>query len=221
MHTSTNGTTATKRLINATLRRTLGIEIRRASHLPPRLQKPGRRLTEECDSVSQNQSTPEDITEILHEVDMMLKEANIVVGKESTLELSHHFGLERFREYGAMIIDCINRQYCKKLIIQLPGQRHPYHFHKKKEETFQLLYGDLEIKKEGKWTKLAPGDTMLVKRRECHKFRTVHGAIIEEISTTHYNNDSFYTNKQIARLPRHMRKTPLVNRQKRNVMRDV
>jgi mannose-6-phosphate isomerase-like protein (cupin superfamily) len=214
MHTNTHITTATKHLINATLRRTLGIEIRRVSHLSLQPRKPGQRLTEERDSVLQNQSTSEDIASILHEVDMMLKQAQIVVGKESTLELSHHFGLERFREYGAVIIDCINRQYCKKLIIQLPGQRHPYHFHKKKEETFQLLYGDLEIKKEGKWTKLAPGDTMLIKRRECHKFRTVNGAIIEEISTTHYNNDSFYTNKQIARLPRHTRKTPLFNWQK-------
>jgi N-acetylneuraminate synthase len=141
------------------------------------------------------------------EVRAMLNKARIFIGEQSSIELSHHFGLERFREFGAVLITCINREYCKKLIILLPRQKHPYHFHKRKEETFQLLYGDMEIEKDGRRTTLEPGDTYLVKAGEWHKFHTLDGAIFEELSTTHYNDDSFYEDERIARLPREMRKT--------------
>ena len=56
-------------------------------------------------------------------------------------ELSHHFGIDRFEEEGATIISVVNREYCKKLIVLLPGQDHPMHSHQKKEETFHVLYG--------------------------------------------------------------------------------
>ena len=52
----------------------------------------------------------------------------------------------RFHDrYGATIINCINREYCKKIIIMLPGQENPAHSHLKKEETFQVLHGVLTI----------------------------------------------------------------------------
>src|SRR5262249_44053812 len=90
-------------------------------------------------------------------------------------------------------------------------QKHPYHFHKQKEETFQLLDGDLEIVKDGMKTAMAPGDTFLVEPAAWHKFHTLGGAIIEEISTTHHNNDSFYEDPVIAGMPREQRKTQVAN----------
>ncbi len=208
----------TARLINGTLRKTFGVELKRVPSLSKRTQAHAHRVITTNTSLLQACLPHKEIITILHEVDKMLCDAHIVIGNESSVELSHHFGLEQFREYGAVIIDCINRQYCKKLLVQLPGQRHPYHFHKRKEETFQLLAGDLDIKKDGLWTHLLPGETMLVKRRERHKFRTEEGAIIEEISTTHYKNDSFYTNPQIARLARNNRKTQIWDWQKSLVL---
>ena len=141
----------------------------------------------------------------------MLNKARIQIGRNSSIELSHHYGLDRIREFGAIIVDVINRQYCKKLIIQLPRQKHPYHFHKVKEETFQLLYGDMEVELEGKQIKVQPGDTVLVEPGTWHKFHTLGGAIFEEVSTTHYNNDSYYEDERIARLPREIRKTVIPN----------
>ena len=38
----------------------------------------------------------------------------------------------------------VNKDYCKKIIYQFPGQTNPEHFHKIKEETFILLEGDLD-----------------------------------------------------------------------------
>ena len=92
------------------------------------------------------QRKPMNKKEMIHRVMLqikgMLNQARVVIGDKAEVELSHHYGLERFREFGAVIINCINRDYCKKLIIQLPRQKHPYHYHKKKEESFQVLYGD-------------------------------------------------------------------------------
>jgi len=155
---------------------------------------------------------PEEIIyHILLQVKGMLNNARIQIGKDTSVELSHHYGLERFREFGAVIMNCINRKYCKKLIVQLPRQKHPYHFHKSKEETFQLLYGDLEVELDGKRIKPPVGDTILVRPGEWHKFHTLDGAIFEEVSTTHFDNDSFYEDERIARLARESRKTVIAN----------
>ena len=148
---------------------------------------------------------------IILQVKGMLNNARIFVGKDSSIEISHHYGLERFREFGAVIVSCINREYCKKLIIQLPRQKHPYHYHKKKEETFQLLCGDLELELDGKKSKLCLGDTVLIKPNQWHKFHTLDGVVFEEVSTTHHNDDSIYEDERIARLPRNERKTQITN----------
>ena len=141
----------------------------------------------------------------------MLRESGVAVGFAPDVELSHHYGLERFREYGTTIIDCINREYCKKILIQLPGQHHPVHHHRRKEEAFQVLYGELIMTMEGEEKRLFPGDVIVVPRGAWHGFRSDAGAIFEEVSTTHFNDDSFYADKKIAALPREARKTKLVN----------
>lgn len=157
-------------------------------------------------------STPQQIVDgIMLQVKGMLNHARIPVGRTSTIEISHHYGLERFREFGCVLIDCINRSYCKKLLIILPRQKHPYHYHEKKEETFHLLHGDLEIELEGHRTAMKPGDTFLVQPRQWHKFHTLDGAIVEEVSTTHFNDDSFYEDEKVAKLPREKRKTVIPN----------
>ncbi|MCG6878087.1 MAG: N-acetylneuraminate synthase family protein, partial [Deltaproteobacteria bacterium] len=164
------------------------------------------------ETVLTRERTQEDLLhQILLQVKGMMNEARIALGKEDQIELSHHYGLDRFREFGAVIIDCINRSYCKKLILQLPRQKHPYHYHAKKEETFLVLHGDVDIEVDGNRRTFHPGDSLVVHPDEWHKFQTSNGVIIEEISTTHYNDDSFYEDKLIAKLPRQKRKTSIDN----------
>ena len=149
---------------------------------------------------------------IVHEVKGMLFEAGIVVGKDFRIELSHHYGLEHFRQVGAVIMDVINRSYCKKLVIVLPGQRHPIHYHKVKEETFQLLWGDFEVSMNGGAPfSLKPGDALLVEPEARHSFSSKRGCIIEEISTTHIKGDSYYEDPEIARKDLLERKTVVEN----------
>lgn len=143
----------------------------------------------------------------IHTIKAMLNEARITLPTDFRLEFSHHHGIPRFREIGATIIDCINRTYCKKLIIQLPGQHHPNHYHKSKEEAFQVLSGVLQVKIEGRERTLLAGDILVVPQGVWHEFWTETGVIFEEISTTHHNNDSFYEDRQINQTPRERRKT--------------
>ena len=153
------------------------------------------------------QSNEEFIYQIMLQIRGLLNKANVHINGDAEIEISHHYGLRRFREFGAVIISCINRTYAKKLIIQLPRQKHPYHYHKRKEETFQLLEGDLEVVKDGYPIRLAPGDTFIVEPGAWHKFHTLDGAIFEEVSTTHYNDDSFYQDPAISEMSRDQRKT--------------
>lgn len=149
--------------------------------------------------------------ESIHTIKGMLNEARIALNINFKAEFSHQYGVAKFPQFGATIIECINRDYCKKLIIQMPGQRHPSHFHKKKEETFQVLYGIQEVEVAGRRRTLYPGDIQLVQQGVWHEFWTDTGAIIEEISTTHYNDDSFYADKVINRTERARRKTIVNN----------
>lgn len=143
----------------------------------------------------------------IHAVKAMLNEARIALPTDFALEFSHHYGIDRFREVGAVLIDCVNRGYCKKLVVQLPGQRHPNHYHKRKEETFQVLSGILEAEVEGRRRTLYPGDTIVVPQGVWHSFWNDGGVIFEEISSTDYKDDSFYEDKRINAMQKGERKT--------------
>ncbi len=147
----------------------------------------------------------------IHQLRGMLNAARIPLGHDFSVELSHHYGLERFHEIGCTLIECINRDYAKKLVVQTPGQWNPVHYHKKKDETFQVLQGVLEVELEGRKKVLEPGDALWIPPGVWHGFGTKTGVIFEEISTRSYNDDSFYVDREIAAMPREERKTWLHN----------
>ena len=144
---------------------------------------------------------------ILHDAKGLLYEAGIALGNDIGIEISHHYGLDRFRETGCVLINSVNREYCNKFLILLPGQKHPHHKHKSKEETFHLLWGDLEVDLEGDIHHLVPGDKLLVERDQMHAFRTRSGCIFAEISTRSIRSDSYYADETIARMDPMERKT--------------
>jgi len=137
----------------------------------------------------------------VHEAKALLNYGGIKLNSEFEVEFSFHHGPSFFRETGAILIDIVNREYCKKLVVVLSGQKHPSHHHKRKEETFQLLYGDLQITVDGKSYDMHPGDTMMVMPGIWHDFQSKNGAVIEEISTTHFSNDSVYEDPSIRSRP--------------------
>jgi len=137
------------------------------------------------------------VLHIIRQVRDILLASRISLPDKLEMELSHHYGIDKFAEWGATIINCINREYCKKLIIVLPGQKHPVHFHKRKEETFHILYGDVAVTVAGTTRGNKNGEMIIVERETKHSFGSETGGIIEEISTTHYKDDSFYDDASI------------------------
>jgi len=137
------------------------------------------------------------VTQAVIKVRDMLIESKVHLPHMLQFELSHHYGLEQLESWGAIIINCVNRQYCKKLIIMLPGQRHPNHYHKIKEETFQILSGELILDLGDGEKRFGPGDIVLVEKGVKHSFRSETGTIFEEVSSTHYPNDSYYDDRKI------------------------
>jgi N-acetylneuraminate synthase len=163
--------------------------------------------------VAQNEISPKDpvmwnnvtvkkqrdkVEEVLTKVKELLKGAKIKLPNKVEMELSHHYGLEKFYEWGAVIINIVNREYCKKLIILLPGQKYPGHIHKKKDETLQILYGDMSINMKGEDKEIKAGDLVVVERGEPHSFKTKNGVILEEISTTYFKGDSYWEDEAIT-----------------------
>ena len=152
------------------------------------------------------------LTSYIHEAKSILKSNKISLGNNFDLEISHHYGINRFRKYGCFLFNCINRKYAKKIVMLFANQKHPLHKHLLKEETFQVLSGALESTLNGRTTKLGPGDTILIKPGVWHKFRALkEPCIFEEVSTTSYNDDSFYKDPSINKLNREERKTRLNN----------
>jgi sialic acid synthase SpsE/mannose-6-phosphate isomerase-like protein (cupin superfamily) len=137
------------------------------------------------------------IFNITKEVNNFVKQANLVIPEDCVLEISSHYGITDFKNNGCAIFSLVNREYCKKYIILLPGQSHPAQFHKIKEETFILISGDLKLTVDNKDYNLSRGSIYVIERGSVHEMTTENGCIIEELSTTHIPDDSYSLDNDI------------------------
>lgn len=145
------------------------------------------------------------LQEIKSDISDLLIDANIEY-KNQEIEISCHHGLESFKDIGCVIITKVNRDYCKKLIVCLPSQSHPSHRHIKKEECFELIYGDCTLKLDHEEIKLAKGKPVLIPVGVNHSFKSQEGCVVEEISTRHIKGDSIYSDPSINKLTLEQRK---------------
>jgi len=135
---------------------------------------------------------------IIRDVKALLKASGAVVPAQLELEISHHYGIERFREVGSAMITVINREYCKRLLLMLPGQNHPEHWHKSKDETFHLLHGSIDLVLDGQSRRCEKNDVIVIPRGAKHAFSSSTGVVIEEVSSTHAYGDSSYADTAIT-----------------------
>lgn len=148
----------------------------------------------------------------LHKAKAMLNYNNINLGDNFDLEISHHKGINNFEKIGCFLFNIVNKKYAKKLIVMLPNQKHPSHYHKKKTETFIILAGNLTLIDNNKKYFLSPGDKVDLMTKSYHKFAAGNeGCVFEEISTTSIKSDSYYQNPKIKKLDRNSRKTYINN----------
>ena len=139
----------------------------------------------------------EKLCTIVLRVKDLLQQSGAVIPSKVDLEVSHHYGIDRFDEFGLTMLTVVNRGYCKKVLALLPGQTNPEHCHHVKEETFHVLYGDVWVELDGQVNTYAKGDVILVERGMKHRFGSRNGAVLEEVSLTHQAQDSFYTDPAI------------------------
>lgn len=143
----------------------------------------------------------------IHQVKALLNYAKIALHPNFQTEYSHHYGIKEFFSTGTTLITVVNREYGKKIVVQLPNQKHPTHFHKLKTETFLCLYGQLISFVDGRKYILEPGDQVTVPAGVWHSFETNKGCVFEEISTKQYLNDSVYKDPKINKMNNSERKT--------------
>jgi sialic acid synthase SpsE/quercetin dioxygenase-like cupin family protein len=141
------------------------------------------------------------VRKIVNDLRALLKKRRIALPSYVDLEISHHHGMDRFHESGAVLIYIINRAYSKMLVIMFPGQSYPRHSHRLKDETYHLLHGDLEVEVDGETNRLKAGDVLSINRGTPHSFKTASGAIIEEVSTTYVQGDSIYEDPVVNNNP--------------------
>jgi N-acetylneuraminate synthase len=135
------------------------------------------------------------IAEFVHHAKGLLRKAGINYKIDiNQISLSHHFGIEKLFETGCLLISRINNDvYSKKIVVQLPNQSHPEHKHIRKDETFEVLYGELWVSVNNEQICLCPGETLRIPPNTYHSFKTHTGVVFEEVSTTAYSNDSEYS----------------------------
>jgi sialic acid synthase SpsE/quercetin dioxygenase-like cupin family protein len=134
---------------------------------------------------------------IVGDVRKILKRSKVVVPGQCELEVSHHYGIDRFDEFGSTVITVVNRQYCKRVIVLLPGQTHPEQWHKEKDETYHILYGEISLRLDGQEEIKKANDVIVIPHGVKHSFTTRTGTVIEEVSSFYTQGDSFYSDESI------------------------
>jgi N-acetylneuraminate synthase len=139
-----------------------------------------------------------DLTLIREKLLEFVLKSKIQFPTNHTLEISHHYGLENYEKFGLGMVTIVNLDYCKKYLIVLKGQKNPAHYHKQKDETFFVLYGDISvIIDDHEPIKLHEGEILRIPPGSVHEFWSEQGAIVEELSTKHVPSDSFYVDDAI------------------------
>jgi quercetin dioxygenase-like cupin family protein len=141
------------------------------------------------------------VLNIVDKLRKILKDSRIALPPYVDIEISHHYGIEKFDECGAVMVKVINRAYSKMLLVMFPEQSYPSHHHIQKDESYHLLFGDLTVEVDGQKQALKSGDVISINRGIEHSFTTKSGAVIEEIATTYIKGDSVYADKTINENP--------------------
>lgn len=148
--------------------------------------------------------TRKEVWDAVQKVKKLLHESGVTIPNGVKLELSHHYGIERFNETGISMLTVFNEEYCKKLIVVLSGQSHPPQRHNIKKETFTVLHGSLQLHVSensiflNKDVILKRGDSFTITPGMWHAFTTSEGCVIEELSGHHDSKDSYYLDEDIS-----------------------
>ena len=83
----------------------------------------------------------------------------------------------------------VNRQYAGKKMVLHKNHRSSLHYHKIKDETFYVIKGCVLLELNDKVKVLRPGDSILIKPNDKHRFTGLEESEIIEFSTHHYDEE--------------------------------
>ena len=141
------------------------------------------------------------VNEIIDQLRKMLTESKVALPPYVDLEISYHYGIDRFHDIGGILVQVLNREYSKILLVMFPGQSYPKHYHIQKDESYHILHGDLIVDIDGVEHRLEKGGLLSVNRGQVHSFKTIGGVVIEEIATAYIKGDSIYADESISKNP--------------------
>jgi mannose-6-phosphate isomerase-like protein (cupin superfamily) len=114
-----------------------------------------------------------------------------------------HFGLHDFDQVGETefwIVNDTANNYCGKFLFIFDSQRCPEHYHRKKDETFFIVRGDVEMQIDGEVSVLRQGDVLKVAPGMSHTFRAVGGpALVLEVSLPSIQGDNIFADTRIGK----------------------
>jgi len=99
--------------------------------------------------------------------------------------------------WGSEVIFANNEMYCGKLLRFNKGARFSMHFHMKKDETWYLAEGTIRLnwidtKDASKKSEVVRvGEVIRNRPGEPHQVEALSDAVIFEVSTTHFDEDSY------------------------------
>ena len=91
----------------------------------------------------------------------------------------------------------INKEYCGKILHFNKNSKMSMHFHMKKNETWYILDGEFIFRwidtNNAKIVEdiLRKGDSITISEGLPHQLETIEGGELFEVSTHHYDNDSY------------------------------
>ena len=139
-----------------------------------------------------------EIEKIKNNTRAILNHHHIIYPAQSPVEISHHYGLNKFNKFGMCLLTLVNMSYCKKLLILQAGQKNPSHYHQQKTETFFILTGEAIIIIDEVEHRLTAGNIIHIRPNQVHSISCKIDTVIEELSSQHYANDSYYIDEAIT-----------------------
>ena len=88
-----------------------------------------------------------------------------------------------------------SEKYCGKILHLDKGYRCSLHYHKLKDETFYILKGKVLMQTSGKKIVMEKGDPVHILPGMKHSFAGLEDSKILEISTQHFEDDSYRDNE--------------------------
>jgi len=103
--------------------------------------------------------------------------------------------------WGHEIIFANSPEYCGKLLVFKKGKKFSLHYHLKKDETWYVAEGQFVCRLvetttgEEKVSMFNKGESMHIPRGLPHQLEALEDSIIFEVSTQHFDSDSYRIRK--------------------------